>query len=102
MNNLSTDISGLVREHIQTLDPYADIILLFPPGSNHREEIQIFVLTPGEVNYAIEQQYLNASYNIRQHTVLPLSLHVYSKAGWHKNCVDTPVYIKVQNEGLVI
>ncbi len=95
-------ITGLVREHVLSLNPYADIILLFPQGKAIHEDIQIFVLLPEKVDYSIEQQYLNASYNVELESGQSLSVYIYDKENWHKQFKNTPIYQRVQNEGLVL
>ena len=102
MSKASKDIITLVREHIQALDPYADIILLFPQGKSHHEEIQVFVLFPEKVDYGTEQQYMDARYKVELESGQSLSLYVYSKDNWHNQFKDTPIYDKVQNEGVVL
>jgi len=102
MTKSAKDISELARVHIQGLNPHADIILLFPQEKTLNEDIQIFVLLPEKVDYGIEQQYLNARYQVELESGQSLSLYVYNKEDWHKQFQKTPIYQKLQNEGVVL
>ena len=100
MNKQLADISKLIKEHIQSLDPYAEVILLFPHGKGLNEEPQVYVLTPGKVDFSLEHQYLNARYQVELKSGQSLSLYTYSKEEWHKQFKDTPIYKKVHTEGI--
>ena len=100
MSKQITDLSKLVKEHIQSLDPYADVILLFPQGKGHNEEIQIYVLTPGKVDLSLEHQYLDARYQVELKSGQSLSLYTYNKEEWHQQFIDTLIYQKVHTEGI--
>ncbi|MBI9064090.1 MAG: hypothetical protein JEZ14_19045 [Marinilabiliaceae bacterium] len=100
MSKQLTDLSKLVTEHIQSLDPYAEVILLFPPEEDFKEEPQVYVLTPGKVDISLEHQYLNACYQVELKSGQSLSLYIYSKEEWYKQFIDTPIYKKVHTEGI--
>jgi len=100
MNKQTGDIIDLVKEHIQSIDPYAEVILLFPQGQGMHEDIQIYILTPEKVDFGLEQQYLNARYKVELESAQSLSIYTYSKVDWHKQFVDTPIYEQVAKEGI--
>lgn len=100
MNKQLTDLSKLVTEHIQSLDPYAEVILLVPHEEGFKEEPQVYVLTPDKVDISLEHQYLNARYQVELKSGQSLSLYTYSKEEWHKQFKDTPIYHKVHTEGI--
>lgn len=102
MKQLTGDISDLVKEHVQSLDPYAEVMLLFPEGIGMNEDIQIYVLTNEKVDFQLEQQYLDARYNVEFQSGKSVSLYIYSKEDWHKQFKDTPIYQKVNLEGVYI
>jgi len=100
MNKQAGDIIDLVKAHIQSIDPYAEVILLFPQGQRMNEDIQIYILTPEKVDFGVEQQYLNARYKVELESSQSFSIYIYSKGDWHKQFVDTPIYEQVANEGI--
>ncbi|TRX63289.1 hypothetical protein [Carboxylicivirga sp. M1479] len=102
MNKQTGDLADLIREHVQALDPYADVILLFPQGTEMHQDIQLYILTPEKVDFSVEQQYLDAKYKVELDASQSLSLYVYSKEDWHKQFVETPIYKQVQLEGIYL
>lgn len=100
MNKQTGDISELIKEHIQSLDPYAEIILLFPQGVGIHEEIQIYVLTNEKVDFRLEQQYMDARYKVELQSGQSFSLYIYAKEAWHQQFRDTPIYQRVHGEGI--
>ena len=102
MNEQTGDISDLVKKHIQALDPYAEVVILFPEGVSIHEDIVVYVLTNEKVNFQLEQQYLDARYNVELESGKSISLYIYSKEDWHKQFKDTPIYKKVHVEGVYL
>lgn len=102
MNKQAEDISELVKEHIQSLDEYAEIVLLFPQGVGADEEILVYVLSPKKVDFGLEQQYLDARYQVELKSGQSLCLYIYSKEDWHKQFKNTPIYQRVNAEGVVV
>ncbi|WP_430809461.1 MULTISPECIES: hypothetical protein [unclassified Carboxylicivirga] len=102
MKQLTGDISDLVKAHIQSLDPYAEVVLLFPQGTSMHEDIQIYVLTNEKVDFQLEQQYLDARYQIELQSAQSISLYIYSKENWHQQFKNTPIYHKVDVEGVYL
>jgi len=100
MNTQITEITTLVKEYIQSLDPYAEVILLFPHEKGLKDEPQIYVLTPAKVDLSLEHQYLDARYQVELKSGQSLSLYTYSKEEWHKQFIDTPIYKRVHTEGI--
>nr|WP_321411549.1 hypothetical protein [uncultured Carboxylicivirga sp.] len=77
-------------------------MLLFPQGKNMHEEVQVFVLLPKKVDYATEQQYIETKYKVELESGLSLSIYVYNKENWNKQFKNTPIYKKIQSEGIVL
>jgi hypothetical protein len=102
MNKLYTDIAKLVNEHIQSLDPYAEVLILFPQMEDRNVEPTIYVLTPARVDYSLEKLYLNARYQVEHKSRQSLSLFIYNKEDWHKQFKDTPIYHQVHTEGVLV
>ncbi len=102
MNKERGYIVELVKEHVQSLDPYAEIVLLFPQELVFFEDIQIYVLTIGKVDFGIEQQYLDACYKVKAQSGQSLSLNIYSKEEWHKKFKGAPTYQRVILEGVML
>jgi hypothetical protein len=102
MNQLSGNISELIKAHIHALDPYAEVILLFPPGTGFNEDIQVYVLTNEKVDFSLEQQYMDARYKVELQSGQSLSLYIYSKKEWHQQFVETPIYQRLQCEGVYL
>ncbi|MBK3518062.1 hypothetical protein [Carboxylicivirga marina] len=102
MNKQKGDISELVKEYVQGLDPYAEVVLLFPQGVSMHEDIQIYVLTNEKVDFRLEQQYLDARYQVELQSAQSISLYIYAKEDWHKQLKDTPIYEKVSGEGVYL
>lgn len=102
MNKTSGDISDLIKAHIQALDPYAEVIILFPQGTGLHEEIQVYVFTNEKVDFSLEQQYMDARYKVEIHSGQSLSLYTYSKEEWHQQFSETPIYQRVHCEGVCL
>ncbi|GEM_PF-3282958 len=100
MNKQNGNIAELVKEHIQVLNPYAEVILLFPEINNTYKDIQIFVLTPEKVDFGVEQQYMDARYKVEFDSKQSMTLYIYSKVDWHNQFSETPIYYQVMTEGV--
>jgi len=91
-----------IRDKIQTIDPYADIYVLPLAGFGYHQETEIYILTPKEVDYAIEQQYINARYEAEVLAEQSFKMYLFNKSDWHQNHIETPIYEKVHNEGIML
>ncbi|WP_439183434.1 hypothetical protein [Carboxylicivirga taeanensis] len=100
MSNQTGDITDFVKEHIQSLDPYAEIIVLLPKMGGVHEDIQVYVLTNEKVDFQLEQQYMDARYKAEMQAGQSFSLYIYAKEAWHQQFRDTPVYQRVHSEGI--
>jgi len=100
MNKQLLAISKLATEYIQSLNPYAEVIFLFPSEDGPNEDPQIYVLTPDQVDYSVEHQYQHARYQVEVNSGQSVSLHIYHKEEWHQQFIDTPLYTKVHTEGI--
>lgn len=96
------EISGIVREYIQALDAYANVMLLLPMDAKENEEIQIYVLTPDDVSYGMEQEFTNACNKAQAKLNVALSINVFSKQDWHGSMSSSPLYDRVSKEGIVL
>lgn len=102
MDKVKKDISELIKEHIHSLNTEAEIILLFPQGKKIHEELQIFVFLPHKVSFSDEKQYLDSRYKVELESHQSVSIYIYYKENWHKQFKNTPVYQKVQSEGITL
>lgn len=102
MNKQAGEIVDLLKQYVQSLDQNAEIVLLFPQGKGINEDLQVYVLSPNKVDYGLEKEYLDAGYKVELKSGHSLSLYVYSKEDWHKQFINTPIYQRVNTEGIVI
>nr|WP_321410514.1 hypothetical protein [uncultured Carboxylicivirga sp.] len=102
MNNQSQDALDHVRQSIQSLDPYADIYVLFPASYTYDLKIDIYILTPKVVDYALEQQYINARYAAEKLSTQEINIHLINKTEWHQHYIDSKLYDQVHNEGVLL
>ena len=98
-------ISQLIRQHVNAVDPNAEVILY---GSRARGEEHpdsdwdILVLTDYPVDLVTERKFRNKLYDLELETGEPLSLFVYSKNDWKTKQSITPFYENVIAEGVRI
>ncbi len=97
-----TDIAELIKQHIGSIDSKAEIILLNTKHSAAGEEKQIYVLTLQKVDLNTEQAYENARYEVEMKSGESLTLYIYPLNKWHKQFKDTPIYKKLDTEGLLL
>ncbi|WP_430817204.1 hypothetical protein [Carboxylicivirga sp. RSCT41] len=102
MKQQAEDITELVKQHIQSIDEAAELILLFPQGKRHEEAIQIYVLTSGKVTFETEQAYFRARYQLELASSYNFSIYIYAKDKWHQQLKGTPIYQKVISEGILL
>ncbi|WP_439185413.1 hypothetical protein [Carboxylicivirga taeanensis] len=102
MKKQAGDITELLKQHIQSIDEAAELILLFPQGKRHEEAIQIYVLTPDKVTFETEQAYFKACYQLELASTYNFSIYIYAKDKWHQQLKNTPIYQKVINEGIFL
>ncbi|TLX77720.1 hypothetical protein E9993_03495 [Labilibacter sediminis] len=100
MNNKITNLSDLIKEHITSIDPYAEVILLLPLEITMEEQAQIYVITPHKVDFVLENQYRDARYKVDQLSGQSTTLFLYSKDEWHHQYNGTALYSKVNTEGI--
>lgn len=100
---MSKQRGGLIEQlqkHVQSIDDKTEIILLFPQGKKLNEEIQLFVLVPEKVNINREKQFKEACYQVELATGQSITLYIYHKDNWNKQFINTPIYQRVQAEGI--
>ena len=97
-----TDIEELIKTHIGSIDSKAEMVLLNTQQSATGQEKQIYVLTTQKVDLSAEQAYENARYEVEMKAGESLALYIYHKEKWHKQFKDTPIYKKVDTEGVLI
>ena len=102
MNDRIGVLVDLLKEHVQIIDQYAEIVILEGSASGQNDEFEIYILTPNNVDYGLEQQYSSASIKVGLISHIELKVHVHSKEDWHKLFVDKAIYQKVNAEGLVL
>nr|WP_319398191.1 hypothetical protein [uncultured Carboxylicivirga sp.] len=91
-----------LRSTVQALDPYADIYVLLADNYGYNQEIEVYILTPKFVDYALEQQYVNARYEAEKSSGQNINMFLYNKSDWHQDHIETPLYEKVHNEGVLL
>jgi uncharacterized protein len=105
MKSKTQQISRLIRNNINSIDPNAEVILY---GSRARgdersdSDWDILVLTNYNVDIETERRFRNNLYDLELETGEPLSLFVYSKNDWHLKQHITPFYENVTREGVRI
>lgn len=100
MKKQGADLTELVKTHIQSLDVYAEVILLYPNEGDFNKDVLVYVLTPEKVDLGLEQKYMDARYKVELKSGQSLSLYLYSKSNWHKQFKDTPIYHQVSTQGV--
>ena len=100
MNNEVTHLSDHVKEYIASIDPYAEVILLMPLGTTMENQIEIYVITPQKVDLVLEHKYMDARYRVDLKSGQSTMLFLYSKDDWHHKFNGTPIYEKVNLEGI--
>lgn len=105
MKTKTRHISRLIREHINSIDPDADIILY---GSRARgdettdSDWDILILTDYPVTLMIERKFRAKLYDLELNTGETFSVFAYSKHEWQKKQSITPFYLNVSQEGVRI
>ncbi len=103
MNTKTEYISQLVRQHINSLDSKAEIILY---GSRARgdqridSDWDILILTNDSVDINKERMFKDNLYDLELETGEPISIFVYSKKDWQSKQRITPFYENVVREGI--
>lgn len=99
------NISQLIRQHVNNIDPNADVILY---GSRARgderddSDWDILILTDYSIDMATERKFRAELYDLELETGEPLSVFVYSKHEWLTKQKITPFYHSVNLEGVRI
>ena len=105
MKTKTQQISRLIRQYIDAIDPKAEVILY---GSRARgderfdSDWDILVLTDYSIDLVTERKFRNKLYDLELETGEPLSIFVYSKNDWRTKQRITPFYENVTQEGVQI
>ncbi|MCF8233180.1 MAG: nucleotidyltransferase domain-containing protein [Bacteroidales bacterium] len=105
MNQETENITRLIRQSINKVDSNAEVILY---GSRARgderadSDWDILVLTNYPVDFAIEDKFRDALFDLELETGEVLTLFVYSKKEWQERQRFSPFYHNVQREGIEI
>lgn len=105
MKRKTEQISVLIKQTVERIDPKAQIILY---GSRVRgmESIDsdwgILILTDYTVDIVKERVFRNAFYDLELETEELFSVFIYSKTEWETKQRITPFYFNVINEGIRI
>ncbi|MGQ1787507.1 hypothetical protein [Saccharicrinis sp. GN24d3] len=91
-----------IKQHIQALEPQAQLRLLVPSQTNTKEDWRLYVLTDGKIDLTKEKQLLDACYKIELETGQSVSMFVYSRKDWHKQLKNTPIYQQVMKNAEVL
>jgi uncharacterized protein len=105
MKTKTQQITQLIRNYINTIDPSADVILY---GSRARgderqdSDWDILILTNYAANLMIERNFRDKLYDLELDTGEAFSVFVYSKNEWQTKQRITPFYYNVLHEGIRI
>ncbi|MCU4175048.1 hypothetical protein [Carboxylicivirga sp. N1Y90] len=102
MNEKIGELVDFIKAHIQALDHYAELVLLEGSAPGQEDEFDIYIFTSNAVDYGLEQQYRDACVKVGLLAKVDLKLHLYSKEEWHKQHAETPLYQRVNSEGLML
>jgi predicted nucleotidyltransferase len=103
MKDKTQNITHLIRQTINDIDPDAEVILY---GSRARgdektdSDWDILILTDYAVDLNTEQQFRDKLYDLELETGEPFSVFVYSKKEWTTKQRITPFYENVNQEGI--
>jgi uncharacterized protein len=103
VNSKTRHIALLIRRQVNSIDPFAEIILY---GSRARgnarkdSDWDILVLTEDKVDVEKERKFRNKLYDLELETGEVFSVFAYSKSDWQRIQSVTPFYHNVTREGL--
>ena len=103
MKDKTQNITLLIRQTINGIDPDAEVILY---GSRARgdektdSDWDILILTDYAVDLNTEQKFRDKLYDLELDTGEPFSVFVYSKEEWATQQRITPFYENVNQEGI--
>lgn len=96
------NIEELIKTHIASIDSDAEVIILPLGAKPTNEELQVYVLLAAKFDLKTERDYENARYQVEMKSGQSLALYIYTKADWHKQFKSTPIYKRVQSEGILL
>lgn len=105
MKQETKNIANLIRQYINKVDSDAEVVLY---GSRARgderadSDWDILVLTNYPVDFAIEDKFRDALFDLELETGEVLTVFVYSKEEWQSRQRISPFYHNVQREGIEI
>ncbi len=105
MKTKTQQITRMIRDYINTIDPTTDVILY---GSRARgdekkdSDWDILILTEYSTNLMTERKFRDKLYDLELETGEAFSVFVYSKSDWQTKQRITPFYHNVSQEGLWI
>ncbi len=105
MKTKTQQITRMIRDYINTIDPTTDVILY---GSRARgdekkdSDWDILILTEYSTNLMTERKFRDKLYDLELETGEAFSVFVYSKSDWQTKQRITPFYHNVYKEGLWI
>jgi predicted nucleotidyltransferase len=103
MNTKSRNITRLIKDYINEVDPEAEVILY---GSRARgderkdSDWDILILTGYPIDLSKERLFRNKIYDLELETGEPFSVFVYSKIDWISKQQVTPFFYHVNLEGI--
>lgn len=105
MKTKTRQITLLIRDYINEIDPTAEVILY---GSRARgderqdSDWDILILTDYAANLMVERKFRDKLYDLELEIGEAFSVFVYSKNQWQTKQRITPFYHNVSQEGLLI
>lgn len=105
MKAKTKQISQLIRNYINELDPSAEVILYGSRarGDEHKDsDWDILILTNYASDFRVERQFRNKLYDLELATGETFSVFVYAKNDWLTKQKITPFFKNVTGEGVNI
>jgi len=105
MKAKTEQISQLIRNSVNSIDPKAEVILY---GSRARgdertdSDWDILILTDYSVSLQTERMFRDKIYDLELETGEPFSVFAYSKNDWQTKQRITPFYQNVTQEGILL
>jgi uncharacterized protein len=105
MKSRTKNITQLIRQKINDLDPNAEVILF---GSRARgderndSDWDILILTDYPADLQLERNFRQNLYDLELEIGEPFSVFVYSKFDWNSKQRITPFYQNITHEGIVL
>ena len=102
MKRSKQKILQMVKNHVQSVDPSAEVMLYGSRARNEEHEESdwdLLVLTNRNISIADEKAYRSKIYDLELELGEPFSTIIYNKEVWKSKMKITPFYENVMKEG---